>query len=209
MGHKYVVGQKVRATNVEQNFVGCEGHLVRPGDIGRVVDCPDSDGPCIEWAPGEVRHGYARDPSKLELFDALAATAGLAGIRVTQDMIQQRASDARMQQMANAVYQQAAQQQGQGGLGQVTAAERQEDILRILRELGVCGENPAETFQRLLDERQILRGRIEEMTEGKQVVGDVCGERDRLRAKVAELETDVAFYRRECVRLGGRARGGR
>lgn len=72
----------------------------------------------------------------------------------------------------------------------------------LRRHLGVVsrsGETAGETLRRILDERAGACG----AAGASQRYGDVAAERDRLKQRVSELETDVAFWKREAVRLKG------
>jgi hypothetical protein len=176
MGHEYKVGDRVRRTVQTQaelpagatgtvTYVGYE-HLVADFDNGQ-------------------KH-VACFFDRIEPLDAPAAELLQCGVIA---MSAQQARQLEQQQMANAVYQQAAQQQGQGGLGQRAAP-------------WPCTNHVTHERAKELCEKAVANATVGLRSE----LADVKGERHALWAKVAELETDAAFYRRECVRLGGKAR---
>ncbi len=63
---------------------------------------------------------------------------------------------------------------------------------------GLCGEPLAELIE---EQRQVAAAVV-----AKTTFGDMVGERDRLKQRCAELETDLAYWKREAIRLKGSRR---
>ncbi len=102
------------------------------------------------------------------------------------------------------------QQSAQQGLGGEPPAAQSSiaqltEVAKLLGAHRAEDEDMTDTLQRLLDERDGARRTVGNICEAKLRGGDLAGERDRLKLRVSELETDLAFWKREAVR----AKGGR
>ncbi len=131
--------------------------------------------------------------------------ASLAGVRVNASTLNEQAHDAvanmaaammRQQEYANARYQQQSTQQGLGG-------EPRADVVALRAELAAmtkARDEIWESFSKMADNP--IWEKMAAMPSGTSLA-DVLGERRTLALRVSELETDLAFWKREAIRLKG------
>lgn len=93
------------------------------------------------------------------------------------------------------------QPQTQYGLGGWEPA----DVTQLKAELDKEREARKQTGERCCE----LQRELAEVMQRKTTERDIMGDNQALRADVARLEGDVAWLRRENIRLGGKSRGAR
>jgi hypothetical protein len=189
MAHQYKVGDRVRATAVEQNHPSAE-RLVRPGDIGRVIGCPQHPdcGPCIDWGDGKPRHMYGFTLDKIELTDAPAA----AEPTCRHGTVGPACCSWCMLEARHGGPQQAAAQQ------QMAAQVAQAPSMQLARE-----RRPVTSCESCDAHRADINRQANMLVGLRSELADVKGERDRQQKNLLRALDDLTWHKRELARLKG------
>lgn len=198
--HKFKVGDRVCDTYRSRDEDGGIGTVEAVGDSGS-VDVRFGTAPhAVTFTPAAHRY--------LTLLPADPPSVGvpgrLAGVRIkgnvvsdSPELASQREGLASYHAQYNAQQQMAAQQQGHGA-GLAAAQAIGGDWVSGKEHAALKAERD-KLLATATSQSSLLTGlRMER--------GDLCGIRDELRAKVADLETQVAYLTRELVLAKARAR---